>query len=265
MRSSDLTALVMSRGEDFFAFDDPLVSPTNALFPDLSAQYDASNLNLHGGMDMFQQQAGASLQPYSASIPSLSPASQTASHNTLGSLSHSPRSTASPSSTFSLSGTDDLLLGSSFSSSELDMFLAQNLQQKPAQQPIFLPTQQPAYQQPAFTPQQMLALLGQAQQPQMQQVAPMMPYQPQASMSTMAPQWMQQGYQQPEQKPVVPQNRMSIICPISEFHLINVSAYGCQAACPARRCPAQAGQQAAEVRNGKRVTRGTDPWQAQQD
>lgn len=204
----------MSREEDFFSFDDPLVSPTNALFPDLSTQYDASNLNMHGGMDMYQQQGGASLQPYPASIPSLSPASQAASHNTHGSSSHSPRSTASPSSTFSLSGADDLLLGNSFSSSELDMFLAQNFEQKPTQQqPLFLPTAQPAYQQPTFTAQQMLALLGQAQQPQMQQVTPAMPFQPQTSMSTMAPQWMQQSYQQVEQKPVIPQNSTSFAPP----------------------------------------------------
>ncbi len=143
---------VSIRDDNEFYYDDSsLISPTSALFPpELTEPYMDSNSHLtvpnnhhpsrsintsshhtstqqggQGVIDYSQlQQLQNQQQQYISRVPSLSPSS---SGNHTLSHTHSPHSSASPSSNFSSgNNTDDFLLSNSFSSNEIDMLLFQN-------------------------------------------------------------------------------------------------------------------------------------------
>ena len=97
--------------------------PIDCINPDAMFDYDDASSGSGFPQGLFanhEQELG--LHPYLSRPPSLSPSSQTAS---LFPPSLSPPSSASPRSVHSLSSQDDMLLGNSFSSSELDMLLFQ--------------------------------------------------------------------------------------------------------------------------------------------
>lgn len=112
---------------DVFAFDDPTVSPTSAMFPPslFNSGSDFLDVPSDHRLSTFGAEGFTAGEPSSSRLPSLSPSSYSAPSLQLGpgSSSHSPHSSASPRSTYSTAVTDDFLFSNSFSSSELDSFL----------------------------------------------------------------------------------------------------------------------------------------------
>ena len=133
--------------QSIFSFEENL-SPSSSFFSNdltsftnqcLTVPSTSTNQNLGQGTSINTAPAAGAFQPYLSRPPSLSPSSQ--NHN-YSSASHSPHSSASPSSTFSLSGTDELLFSNAFSTSDLDNLLFQMDQQQnndPSRQPFYLP------------------------------------------------------------------------------------------------------------------------------
>lgn len=107
-------------------------SPTTALFP--SDLYDPMSLNIPQRLVQQRHSISASsdgqghLTYYSSRPNSLSPSSQSvpALLGPQSDHSRSPHSSASPTSTYSISATDDFLLANPFSSTDLDMLLFQS-------------------------------------------------------------------------------------------------------------------------------------------
>ncbi len=128
------------------------ISPVNAMFlPEMSGPYVDNPHLLHIPQNVTNHRQSISpstdvqsmsfQQSYPSRPPSLSPSSQ--SMFPLQPAQQSPHSSASPSSNYSISATDDFLLANSFSSNELDMLLFQNsdYQVQPGKQghSLFLP------------------------------------------------------------------------------------------------------------------------------
>ena len=144
-----------------FFFDDS-ISPTSALFPpELCAPstqfftpspYSQVQLQEQEQEQQQQQQQRLhrpslgnlndsliqSLQPYLSRPPSLSPSPQSAQ---LVPPLHSPHSSASPTSNFSFSASEDVLFSNSFSPAELDALLFQSDMNQPGKQgnPFYIP------------------------------------------------------------------------------------------------------------------------------
>jgi hypothetical protein len=118
-----------------------MVSPTTALFPDISNNPSASSLyqalaqQQQQGLTVPEGYTSGSLHPYLSRPPSLSPSSQSAQlYNSTSNYSTSnqglsPHSLSSPNSTFSYSDPganfDEMMLNNSYSSTDLDALLFQ--------------------------------------------------------------------------------------------------------------------------------------------
>jgi hypothetical protein len=132
---------------DVFAFDDPTVSPTSAMFPPslFNSGSDFLDVPSDRHLSLFGAEGFTMGEPSSSRLPSLSPSSYSAPSLQLGpgSSSHSPHSSASPRSTYSTAVTDDFLFSNSFSSSELDSFLfpGGEFQLSKPSNGLFLPSQ----------------------------------------------------------------------------------------------------------------------------
>ncbi|EIW71071.1 hypothetical protein TREMEDRAFT_73179 [Tremella mesenterica DSM 1558] len=143
-----MSTMVFSQTDDPHRYyEDPTISPTSALFPDLSVPYGdtntifSHNLNVENRRSFSVASDGAPMSFLSSDsrLPSLSPSSAplpiSASSN-----GQSPHSSASPSSSFSFGGggVGEFLLGSNFTESELDMLLYPQGNQQ-AKDGLFLP------------------------------------------------------------------------------------------------------------------------------
>lgn len=136
-----MATLYQSRPEDIF--DDPSISPSQALFP--PHLYANGPMHAHrnsisgqsngGGMDdddyaAFQSSFLSGSISNHSRLPSLSPSAHSASYLSANAYqAHSPHSSASPKSNFSGSAynlTDDILFNTSFGQDDLDMLLGQD-------------------------------------------------------------------------------------------------------------------------------------------
>ena len=148
---SSFYQLQTPRHDDNIYFDETAFSSTTAMFPpDMSDPYMDNSQLLNIPQSVLNHRPSISTssdlsfqQAYLSRPPSLSPSSQ--SMLPLHPAQQSPHSSASPSSNFSISATDEFLLANSFSNNELEMFLFQNseLQTPQAQltgkQALYLP------------------------------------------------------------------------------------------------------------------------------
>ncbi len=107
--------------DDNSYYEETTFSPTTVMFPPEMSAYLDTHLNVpNGHLSHPSASTSGHFPAYLSGPPSLSPSSMPTHPH------HSPRSSASPSSNFSISATDDFLLANSFSTNELDMFLFQN-------------------------------------------------------------------------------------------------------------------------------------------
>ena len=150
---------MMSTSNDQY-FEDTTLSPSTAMFPpEMSAPFLIDHSHL---APRIIHQQSMSIDPYNQTFlsgpPSLSPASQGIS--ALQYNHHSPPSSASPSSNFSNSATDDFLFANSLSNTDLDMLLfPSNNEVYPSEQSFYLPqTRLQSFDNPTYCPPQSIGL-----------------------------------------------------------------------------------------------------------